>query len=156
MPNQSSIPSSPAILGLGMQNLARANLVIAEGPYRAGDVMKWYGDYWLRVLRAEIRMHQPQFTELLCRILRRAFCEELYWRQLQLVWFWERRRVRVEYLCAQSLVHLQTTFPHKGSSNQAPFIKNLLTLIREPRCSPRHNASCHDFGLQPDSPCNMN
>lgn len=92
MPNQSNIPSSPAILGLGMQNLARASLIIAEGPYRAGDVMKWYGDCWLRVLRAEIRMHQPQFTELLRRILRKAFpsCEELYWRQLQLVWFWER------------------------------------------------------------------
>lgn len=111
-------------------------------------------NYALWVLCAQIRMHRPQFIELLCLFLRRAFPsgEELHWRKLQFICFREQRRARVEYLCARSLVHLQTTFSHKGSRNQAPFIKNLLTLVREPRCSPRHNASCHDFGLQPASP----
>lgn len=38
--NQSNIPSCPAILGLGMQNLGRASLIIAEGLHHARDVMK--------------------------------------------------------------------------------------------------------------------
>ena len=98
MPNQSNIPSSPAMLGLGMQNLARASLIIAERPYHARDAMKRYSKTVRRVpvtmwsqwvLHAEIRLHQPQFIELLCLFLRKAFPsrEELYWRQLQLIWF---------------------------------------------------------------------
>jgi len=52
MPNQSNTPRSPAILCLGMQNLARASLIIAEGPYHARDAMERYSKTVHRVLVA--------------------------------------------------------------------------------------------------------